>query len=311
MIKITKNKVVKNIIPYIGLIALFLIFAFTTNHRFIQTQNLVNIIGQAMVTMVAACGCTFVMAHNNLDFSLGGGCALIAAISYLLTKGQNLALMLLVCIITGILCGLLTAVIHVKGNIPAFMAGMCIMFIGRGTVEGLSMVTVMNLPAGSSSYANNTFYFIFLLIVFSACAVIFQYTKIGKAQKLIGANPNAAKLSGFPVGKYKTIAFMISGATLGIATFLNLIRIGSVTKTIGNGLEIDVLIALTLGGIPLTGGTGTKMRAALVGTLTYYILGNGLTIWGLNANVISIVKGVIFLFTVYIAMERNGQNYVL
>lgn len=308
--KITTNKIVKNIVPYIGLIALFLIFALTTDQRFTQSRNLVNIIGQAMVTMIAACGCTFVMAHNNLDFSLGGGCALIAAISYLITKGQNLVLMLAVCIIAGILCGLLTAVIHVKGNIPAFMAGMCIMFIGRGCVEGLSMVTVMNLPASSSKYANNMFYFIFLIIVFIVCAVIFKYTKIGKAQKLIGSNPNAAKLSGLNVGQYKTIAFMISGTTLGIATFLNLIRIGSVTKTIGNGLEVDVLIALTLGGIPLNGGTGTKIRSALVGTLTYYILGNGLTIWGLNANVISIVKGIIFLVTVYVAMERNGQKYV-
>lgn len=311
MIKITNHKIVKNIVPYVGLIALFLIFAFTTKHRFMQTQNLVNIIGQAMVTMVAACGCTFVMAHNNLDFSLGGGCALIAAISYLATKGQNLVLTFAVCIMVGILCGLLTAFIHVKGNIPAFMAGMCIMFIGRGSVEGLSMITVMNLPASSSRYANNSFYFIFLLIVFAACAIIFKYTKIGKAQKLIGANPNAAKLSGLNVGKYKTFAFIISGTTLGVATFLNLIRIGSVTKTIGNGLEVDVLIALTLGGIPLTGGTGTKIRAALIGTLTYYILGNGLTIWGLDANVISIVKGVIFLFTVYIAMDRSGQKYVL
>lgn len=311
MIKITKNNIVKNIVPYVGLIALFFIFAFTTNHRFIQSQNLVNIIGQAMVTMVAACGCTFVMAHNNLDFSLGGGCALIAAISFFVTKGQNLVFMLLVCMFAGILCGLLTAIIHVKGNIPAFIAGMCIMFIGRGVVEGLSTVTVMNLPASTSKYANNTFYFIFLLIVFIACAILFKYTKIGKAQKLIGANPNAAKLSGLNVGKYKALAFMISGTTLGVATFLNLIRIGSVTKTIGNGLEVDVLIALTLGGIPLTGGTGTKIRAALIGTLTYYILGNGLTIWGLDANVISIVKGVIFLFTVYIAIERNGQKYVL
>lgn len=309
--KIINNRIVKSVVPYAGLIVLFLIFAFTTDNRFIQTQNLANIIGQAMVTMIAACGCTFVMAHNNLDFSLGGGCALIAAISYLLTKGQNLFLMLIVCMITGVLCGLVTAVIHVKGNIPAFMAGMCIMFIGRGCVEGLSMANIMNLQASSSKYANNTFYFLFLLVVFIICAVIFNYTQIGKAQKLIGSNPNAAKLSGINVGRYKTLAFVISGTTLGIATFLNLIRIGSVTKTIGNGLEVDVLIALTLGGIPLTGGTGTRIRAALIGTLTYYILSNGLTIWGLNANIISIVKGIIFLLTVYIAMERNGQKYVI
>ena len=309
--KRVNSRVLKNIAPYAGLIALIIIFSLTTGGRFVQTRNLSNIIGQSMVTMIAACGCTFVMAHNNLDFSLGGGCALIAAFSYLVTRGQNLFLMLIACIVFGIICGLVTAVIHIKGKIPAFMAGMCIMFVGRGVVEGLATNNIMNLPASSSAYANNTFYLIFLIAVFAISVFLFNYTKIGKFQKLIGSNPNAAALSGIAVKKYKAIAFIISGATLGIATFLTMIRIGSVTKTIGSGLETDVLIALTLGGIPLTGGAGSKMRSALIGALTYYILGNGLTLWGLDVNLIAIVKGVIFLATVYITIERNSQKHVL
>lgn len=305
------RRFLKSIAPYMGLLVLILVFSLTTDGRFVKPRNLTNLVGQSMVTMIAACGCVFVMAHNNLDFSLGGGCALIAACSFLITKGQNLWLTLLMCVIFGVLCGLVTAVIHIKGKIPAFMAGMCIMFVGRGVVEGLASNTVMNLPASASKYANNLVYLIFLIAVFAVCVFLFNYTKIGKAQKLIGSNPKAAELSGIAVGKYKAIAFMISGATLGIATFLTMLRIGSVTKTIGSGLETDVLIALTLGGIPLSGGTGTKMRAALVGALTYYILGNGLTIWGLDVNVISIVKGLIFLATVYMTIERKNQKYVL
>lgn len=301
----------KDIVPYIGLIALIILFALTTNGRFTAARNLTNIIGQSMVTMIAACGSVFVMAHNNLDFSLGGGCALVAALSFLVTKGQNLFLTLLACIFFGVCCGMVTALIHVKGKIPAFMAGMCIMFVGRGVVEGMASNMVMNLPASSAKYANNLFYLCFIVIVFVIATILFNYTKIGKAQKMIGSNPKTAQLSGIAVGKYKTIAFAISGVTLGISAFLTMIRIGSVTKTIGSGLETDVLIALTLGGIPLTGGTGTKVRAAFVGTLTYYVLGNGLTIWGLNASVIYIVKSVIFLITVFITMERSSQKYVL
>ena len=311
MLKKVNSNFMKKVMPYAGLIALILIFSLTTQGRFVAARNLTNIIGQSMVTMIAACGCIFVMAHNNLDFSLGGGCALIAALSFLVTKGQNLILMLLACILFGILCGSITAVIHIKGKIPAFMAGMCIMFVGRGVVEGLATNHVMNLPAYSAQYANNLLYLLFLSAVFIITAVVFNYTKIGKAQKLIGSNPKAAELSGLNVGKYKAIAFAISGMTLGISAFLTMIRIGSVTKTIGSGLETDVLIALTLGGIPLTGGTGTKIKAAFIGTITYYILGNGLTLWGLDANLIYIVKGIIFLATVFVTMDRKGQRYVL
>ncbi len=301
----------KNLAPYAGLIAITLIFALTTGGRFTQARNLTNIIGQSMVTMIAACGCTFVMAHNNLDFSLGGGCALISAASFLVTRGENLPLTLLMCMVFGVLCSLVTALIHVKGRIPAFMAGMCIMFVGRGVVEGLATNMVMNLPAAATAYANNMVYLAFLVVVFALSVFVFNYTKVGKAQKLIGANPRAAELSGIAVGRYKAIAFAISGLTLGIASFLTMIRIGSVTKTIGSGLETDVLIALTLGGIPLAGGTDTRMRSALIGSLTYYVLGNGLMIWGLDANVISIVKGVIFLATVYVTMERREGSYAL
>ncbi len=307
----TKYSFIKKVAPYAGLIALVIIFSLTTDGRFVAARNLTNIIGQSMVTMIAACGCVFVMAHNNLDFSLGGGCALIAALSFRATKAANLPLMLVVCILFGIGCGLITALIHVKGRIPAFMAGMCIMFVGRGVVEGMATNMVMNLPADSSRYANNLFYLIFLIVVFAICVPLFNYTKVGKMQKLIGSNPRAAQLSGVAVGKYKVIAFAISGATLGVASFLTMIRIGSVTKTIGSGLETDVLIALTLGGIPLTGGTGTRIRAAFIGSVTYFVLGNGLTLWGLDANLIYIVKGVVFLATVFATMDRTDQEYVL
>lgn len=305
------NDLVKGMIPYVGLIVLVVVFSLTTGGRFTATRNLANIIGQSMVTMIAACGSVFVMAHNNLDFSLGGGCALIAALSFLATGGRNLFLTLAVCILLGVLCGMVTALIHVKGHIPAFMAGMCIMFVGRGVVEGIASNRVMNLPAASAKYADNRFYLFFIVLVFAVATLLFHFTKIGKAQKVIGSNPKTAMLSGIEVGKYKAIAFGISGATLGISAFLTMLRIGSVTKTIGSGLETDVLIALTLGGIPLTGGTGTKIRAAFVGTLTYYVLGNGLTIWGVGANMIYIVKSVIFLITVFITMDRNGQKYAL
>lgn len=301
----------KRIAPYAGLMLLILVFSLTTDGRFVQTRNLTNIIGQSMVTMIAACGCVFVMAHNNLDFSLGGGCALVAALSFLVTKGHSIWLTLAVCILFGVCCGLITAVIHIKGKIPAFMSGMCIMFVGRGLVEGLSMNHVMNMSAAALDYANNTVYFIFVVVVFAVTMILFNYTKIGKAQKLIGSNPKAAELSGINVAFYKTLAFAVSGVTLGVAAFLTMIRIGSVTKTIGSGLETDVLIALTLGGIPLTGGASTRIRSAVVGSLTYYVLGNGLTLWGLDVNAVYIVKAVIFLATVYLTMDRKGQKYVL
>ena len=127
----------RKIIPIAGLLILFIIFSVTTGGLFLRWNNLQNLILQSAITMVAAVGTAFVMAHNNLDFSLGGACALSCVLSYLIV-GNNLVLFFILCIVFGVICGLFSAVLHVKGEVPAFIAGMCLMFAGRGLAQSVA-----------------------------------------------------------------------------------------------------------------------------------------------------------------------------
>lgn len=299
---------IKKIIPIAGLVIIFLIFAFTTGGKFLAPINLQNLIIQSAITMVAAVGTAFVMAHNNLDFSLGGACALSCVLSYLIA-GQNLVLFFILCIVLGILCGLFSALLHIKGQIPAFMAGMCLMFAGRGVAQ--SVAAKQNMLMVKAASLNNIWFFLIVLVIVAVLGfLIFNYTKIGKYQKLIGTNPKAAELSGISVGKYKTIAFAISGATIGIAACLTVIRSAAIIGNTGLNLETNVLLALSLGGISITGGSATKMRSAIIGTLIFFILNNGLTLWGLNADYVDIVKAVFFLLTVTISIDRSQYDTI-
>lgn len=306
-----QTEMLKKLIPFLGLILLLLLFAFTTNGNFLTIKNLRNVISQAAVAMVASIGCCFVMSHDNLDFSLGGACALCATVSIIVADLVSPVLMLPVCVIVGILSGLLTATLHIKARIPAFMAGMCIMFAGRGVAQGAHQVFPMTLPAGYKVLQNVWFYLGVVLVVFVAGYILFEYTKIGKYNKLIGSNPKCAALSGINVGKYKTIAFVISGVTVGIAAFMTTIRGGGVGTSTGSSLETNVLLALTLGGFPLTGGSSAKIRSAILGTLTLYTLNNGLQLWGIDPTLIYIVKGVVFLAVVYISIDRGSGRVMV
>lgn len=299
---------VKKVIPIAGLIIIFVIFAVTTDGKFLTAVNLQNLIIQSAITMVAAVGTAFVMAHNNLDFSLGGACALSCVLAYLIA-GQHLVLFFILCIVFGVLCGLFSALLHIKGQIPAFMAGMCLMFAGRGVAQ--SVAAKQNMLMVSAAKLNNIWFFLGVLIVVVVLGyVIFNYTKIGKYQKLIGTNPKATELSGISVGKYKTIAFAISGATIGIAACLTVIRSAAIIGNTGLNLETNVLLALSLGGISITGGSATKIRSAIIGTLIFFILNNGLTLWGLDANYVDIVKAVFFLLTVTISIDRSQYDTI-
>ena len=298
----------RKIIPIAGLLILFIIFSATTGGLFLRWNNLQNLILQSAITMVAAVGTAFVMAHNNLDFSLGGACALSCVLSYLIV-GNNLVLFFILCIVFGVICGLFSAVLHVKGEVPAFIAGMCLMFAGRGLAQSVAASNTMMLT--QAAQLNNMWFFIVVLVVVVVIGyILFNYTKIGKYQKLIGTNPKAAQLSGISVGKYKTIAFIISGVTIGLASCLTVIRSPSIVGSTGTNLETNVLLALSLGGMSMTGGSASRMRSAVIGTLIFFILNNGLTLWCLDPNYVDIVKAIFFLFTVTISIDRSQYEVI-
>lgn len=299
---------IRKIIPIVGLLFLILLFSFTTGGKFFTWRNFQNIIMQASIALVAAVGTVFVMAHNNLDFSLGGACALASVLAYLVSGG-TLWLFIVLAIVFGMACGLFTAAVHIYGRVPAFMGGLCLMFAGRGVAQTATASQYMFLA--ESSVLNNFWVFLgTVVVVFGIGYFLFNYTKIGKYQKLIGTNPKATELSGINVNKYKTIAFLISGVTLGIAASLTLSRSLAVTGNTGLNLETDVLLALSLGGISMAGGSATRIRSAVIGVLTYYILSNGMLLWGMNPDYVDIVKAVFFLATVSISIDRSEYDLI-
>lgn len=301
------KKQLRQLIPILGLLLMILIFSFTTDGRFLKISNLKSVVMQMSITFVAACGTIFVMAHNNMDYSLGGACALASIAAYF-CSGGNFVLFCVFAVLFGMVCGALSAVMHVVGRIPAFMGGMCIMFAGRGVAQTVGATTSM-MMISASKYNTITFFLAVDIVVFVACYVLFQYTKVGKYQKLIGSNPRAAQLSGINVNKYKVIAFLISGATVGVASILTLCRSASVTGNTGLNLEINVLLALCLGGLPIKGGSQSHIRSAVVGALCYFILQNGLLLWGLNPDFVDIVKAVFFLGIVFVTTDRSQQAF--
>ncbi len=296
---------IKKALPFLGLTLLVILFGATTQGRFLKIVNLKNIFSQAAIVMAAGIGCSFVMAHNNLDFSLGGACATSAVVGIILGAKSSYALTLPICLIVGMFCGLLTAVLHIKAKIPAFIAGMCIMFAGRGLAQGAYLQFVMTLPAEYKVLQDVWFYVGVVVLEFAVFYFLFAYTKIGKFNKLIGSNPQVARLSGIPVEKYKMLAFLASGFCVGIAAFLSIIRGGGVGAQTGGNLEINVLLALTLGGFPLTGGSSSKMRSIIIGALVLFILNNGLQLWGVDPTLINVIKGAVFLAVVYITIDRG------
>ncbi len=194
--------------PMIGLVCLFLLFSITAGERFLSAFNLSNIVNQACIIMITGIGVCFIMSHNNLDLSCGGAMALCGVTTYLICERLDFVFLIPGCLIVGMLIGFLTGCIHVYGRIPAFLAGFAMMSLGRG-ISVISVEHKMRIPAMYKGLNTLVFYIGVLLAVSMTAVFVMKYTKIGKYNKLIGANPVTAKMSGI------IICCMITGVLLG------------------------------------------------------------------------------------------------
>jgi len=158
---------------------------------------------------------------------------------------------------------------------------------------------------------NNIFLKAGVLIIFITVGMyLFNYTSFGKANKAIGGNPITAVQAGIRNKKSIFCAFLFMGFCIGVAAMFSLFRTGSVSGTTATGLEFDVMIAMALGGVPLTGGDRTRIMSAIVGAVTVTFLINGLRVWGLQPMLIDGVRGILFVIIIALSRDRSAGKLV-
>ena len=106
------------------------------------------------------------------------------------------------------------------------------------------------------------------------------------------------------------MAFVSAGAITGVAAFVNVVKVGSITATAGNQFETQILIALVLGGLPISGGAKVRFSNIIIGTLISLILNNGLVMLGLDTALQQLIKGLIFLAVVALTIDRKALQVI-
>jgi len=301
------NLNVQNIISYLGLAFVIVLFAILTQGKSVKFANIQRVLLQSVLLIIGSVGATFTIAHGHLDFSLGGIMGMSVALGGLVgTWIPELTIPAIIAV--AVFAEVLVVLIHIALDIPSFIVSLAMMFITKGILIGVTQTVPVGLNAMYTEWDKPSVYFIVLAVVLVASFVLFEYTKIGKYNKAIGSNFVAAITNGIPVNLYKVLAFIVSGVALGICAFLNFVRAGGVSATTGAGYEINVLISLVLGGTSLTGGTSVKMRGAIIGCLILTVLENGLVILGIQPAMMGLIKGVLFLTAIALAYDRKtGQ----
>ena len=114
------------------------------------------------------------------------------------------------------------------------------------------------------------------------------------------------RLSGIPAGFYKTLVYVISGVTCGIAALINASRVNSAETVAGTGYELDVIAAVVIGGTSLNGGRG-GVWGTLVGALLIAVINQGMVLLGIGVYYQGLLKGLILLGAVLLDRLRDEQ----
>lgn len=299
----------QTIFPFLGLAAVLVFFQISSGGRLFTAQNLKAVLNDGLYIIVGATGYAFLFAMGILDFSIGANMAVCCAVSCLAAK-INPWLSIPAAILTGALISAIFGLIHVKGNVDAFITTLAGQFI----LNGLVLIVLDNSVQMAPLDMLKWFTLPLKLIILAACVIvgymIFEFGVFGKTCKLIGSCQEAARQTGIAVGKYKMAGFIIMGALAGLLGVVSLIRTGTASSKTGSTLMMNVLNAALLGGLPMSGGPTTKFRGVIVGSLTMAFLTSGMTVMGYSVNMQQVVKGLIFLIAIAISFDRKNIKVI-
>ncbi len=298
---------VRTLLPILGLIFVFILFNLLTGWR--MMNNLSLVMSQAYVLLISATGVFFIMTVGGLDFSQGSILGLSSIVVCFLSK-INLPLAVLGGIATGALIGGINGFFYVNRKIQSFIVTICTMFLLRGVIKYLTTNAPVTGAAGLILLDNAAFKAALAAAVLMIAFLVFRFTKFGRYLKAIGAGEKAAMFAGIRTDRMKLLLYVLAGALTGFAAFINVIKVGSVTSSGGSQLETQILIALVLGGMPISGGAKVRFENIVVGSLLYVILSSGLNMMGFSTQLMQLIQGIVFLVFVAVFADRASLSVI-
>ncbi len=306
--KAQRAALIRAALPIVGLVAVFLLFNILTQGRMLA--NLKLTMTNMYSLMVACTGVFFIMTMGGLDFSQGSILGIASIVICYLSNMVPVPVAVLGGIAVGALIGLINGFFYVKRKIKSFIVTICTMFLFRGLIKYLTT----NSPVAGSpklfDYDTVPVKLACMILVVAVAFFFFEYTKFGTNLKAIGAGERAAMFAGIRTDKTKLLIYTLAGAITGFAAFLSCMHTGSVTSSGGNQLETQILIALVLGGMPISGGAKVRFENIIVGAMIYTVLQSGLQMLGITTQTMQMIQGVIFLVFVYIFADRQSIQVI-
>jgi galactofuranose transport system permease protein len=323
MISLKMNKKFYPLMVTLSLFVFMYVYGSITYTGFASPQVFLNLFIDNSFLIIVAVGMTFVILSGGIDLSVGSVIALTSMVTASLIQSSNLSawIVLPIALMIGPILGFIMGCLIHFYNLQPFIVTLAGMFLARGLSFVISVETI-SIDDEFFQFAANTRIFIgeyfvsisvlIALLVVVAAIFIAHYTKFGRNIYAIGGSEQSALLMGLPVGKTKILIYTLSGFCSSLAGVVFTFYMLSGYGLHANGLELDAIAAVVIGGTLLTGGAG-YVAGSVIGVLilgviqTLIVFEGTLSSWWTKIA-IGVLLLVFILFQRISVLERSRKK---
>ena len=285
---------------------IFLIAIPLTQGSMLESVNISSISRQLVATTILALGTTVIIAAGGVDLSAGQAMNMVGIIYGLASVKLPFVIAVFIAIVVGMLSGFINSSITYKFKLPPFILTLAMAQVYKGIayllVDGAS---VSNL-SDNVKFLGQGFIFGFLpvsvlimIILIIIIFIVINKTKYGRHVIATGGNENAARVSGINIDKVKILAYVIAGIFVAISAIILTGRIGTALPNAADGMEMDAIAAVVIGGTPMSGGKA-NILGTLFGCMIIVVIGNVLNLLGVSSFWQYRAKGAIIALAIII-----------
>ena len=295
--------------------AVFIIGFTLANERFLSPDNVMGVVRSSAILGVMALGVTFVVISGNLDLSVGSmmSFSTIVVLDLHDKIGPALAIpaMFAMTLCLGAFIGFLVGYLKLNSLIVTLgmlsaIHGLTLTYSGGQNMDIVDKEDTWFGIFGQGSALGIPVPILIFVALAALLGIILAKTPFGRQVYAVGGNGTAATFSGIKRARVVFLCYVISAFCVAIAGLIQASRSLGSQNTVGQGLELDVLAAVILGGASLLGGSGTIFKT-VIGVLILGFIQNGLLLVGLQFYVQFVVTWVIIILAVWldIAAKRG------
>lgn len=307
---------IKPHLPWMTLVMLVVIVSLIDPH-FLNPWSMLSLAADIVPLFIMALGITFAIYIGGIDLSAQSMANMVTVVATVLLGSMG-AWVAVFCVLLGAALGAFSGFVTTRFFVPSFISTLAVGGVAYSVAQWLSGQRSVSMDAAQrdalfgwmiSKTGGIPHELLIAAVLLAICWFIERRTVIGRNLKAIGAGELAAVASGISVAKYKTAAFALSGALGAFAGLLFAVKLSGGAPSVANGFLLPAIVAVLVGGTPLTGGVGGVINT-MIGTLIVAVIRASMLYLDVNATQQQMFFGLILIAAIALTIDRAKLRIV-